>query len=175
MDGTSRFWGQSQVRLANMEVPISITATIPSFNATTGYFSDLRIQNFELEPPKMNFPRQPYAKMLNMPFFLSFAEGTANQHVQEHVLPRVNEQLEKSLAQLPLRIHPLRNVPRRGLALQFAFESASLTSIVDQEDSYLTLDADLGVSILDLELRPEPVCEAPLEQSTVPETDVESA
>jgi len=148
IDGTSRWSGQ-EVRLANITMPASVTATIPSYDAATGYFHGLRLENVRVEDPITTFPRQPYInKLATFPFH--FAEGAVNTRLQEVVLPEVNANLEIALSKIPLYINPLKNVPRKGLSMHFQLQSVSTSAVgqsVEGDDSYLTLDADLRVTV----------------------------
>ena len=150
IDGTSRLSGR-EVRLANITMPVSVAATIPSFNASTGHFHGLRIEKIRLDEPISKFSRQPYInKLAQFPFY--FAKGTANAKLEELIIPEVNKNIEAALLNMPLYINPLKNVPRRGLSRHFILDSVTTFAVrqsLDGEDSHLILDADLTIKVLE--------------------------
>lgn len=155
IDGTSRWSGQ-EVRLANITMPVSVTATIPTYDAATGYFHGLRLENVRVEDPITTFPRQPYInKLAKFPFH--FAEGAVNKRLEEVEIPQANANLEQALSKMPLYINPLKNVPRKGLSMHFSLQSVGISAVGQSgegDDSYLTLDADLRVTVSDDSLDP---------------------
>jgi hypothetical protein len=158
IDGTSR-WSGSEVRLANITLPASVTAAIPSYDAATGHFHGLRIEKIRLEEPITKFIRQPYINRLAQ-FPFHFAEGTANAKLEEIIIPEVNKNIDEALSNMPLYINPLRNVPRKGLSTHFSLQSVHIYAVGqtnaaaetssnddDNNNSYLTLDADLTITV----------------------------
>ena len=150
IDGTSR-WSRREVRLASITMPISVTATIPTYDAYSGYFHSLRIEEVNLGKPIIQFTRQSYINnIIQFPF--QFAESTANAKLKELVIPDVNRNIEQALSNMPLYINPLKNVPRKGLSLHFHLESVKTSAVgrsLEGNDSYLTLDADLTLKVFE--------------------------
>ena len=153
IDGTS-LWSGQKVRLANISMQVSVTATIPMYDASSGYFHRLRIEKVHLDKPIIKFTRQSYINNL-VQFPFQFAESTVNTKLKEMIIPDVNRKIEQALSNMPLYINPLKNVPRKGLSLHFFLGSVKTSTVgrsLDGIDSYLTLDADDSYLTLDADM-----------------------